>query len=126
MWEGAAAMTIRANSTSGKSRSQAHPRLSQPPSAPFAPSAPPNVAEGDLAGALQRLLDLAATPSVPRLLVTLAEAAECLACSRPHLYRLIRKGELHPVGSGRAVRVPVSELERFVAHQLAQREQEGA
>lgn len=92
-----------------------HGETSAPPTPHTSPTTTP-----DLAATLHRLVELAATGAVPRLLVTLPEAAACLGVSRAHLYRLIQHGALHPVRCGEgAVRIPVSELERYVATLLA-------
>ena len=50
-----------------------------------------------------------------RLLLTVPEAAAVLAIGRTTLYELIADGQLKTVHIGRAVRVPVVELEAFVA-----------
>ncbi len=49
-----------------------------------------------------------------RLLLTVREAASVLAFGRTTLYELIADGQLRTVHIGRAVRVPVAELEAFV------------
>lgn len=56
--------------------------------------------------------------TMPKLLLTVPEAAACLSVSRAHLYRLIQAGELRVVHSRGAVRVPYSELERYVERLL--------
>ena len=50
-----------------------------------------------------------------RLLLTVREAAAVLAIGRTTLYELIADGQLKTVHIGRAVRVPVAEVEAFVA-----------
>lgn len=55
------------------------------------------------------------TAHCQQLLLTIRESATCLSVSRAHVYRLIQTGELSPVHSRGAVRVPYSELERYVA-----------
>ena len=52
--------------------------------------------------------------AVDRLLVTVVEAARVLAVGRTTVYALINAGELRVVHIGRAVRVPVEELRRYV------------
>ena len=52
-------------------------------------------------------------------LVTLPEAAKYLAVSRGALYTLLGSGELASVHIGRARRIPMSELRRFVGERLA-------
>ncbi len=49
-----------------------------------------------------------------RLLLTVREAAVVLAIGRTTLYQLIADGQVRTVHIGRAVRVPVAELEAFV------------
>jgi excisionase family DNA binding protein len=50
-----------------------------------------------------------------RLLLTAAQAAAALGVSRTKLYELVGDGAVVPLHIGRSVRLPVSELERFVA-----------
>jgi len=49
-----------------------------------------------------------------RLLLTTAQAAERLGLSRATIQRLLASGELASVHVGRAHRIPVTDLERFV------------
>ncbi len=49
-----------------------------------------------------------------KLLLKLPEAGERLGLGRSKLYELIQEGVLPVVRIGRSVRVPASELERFV------------
>ncbi len=56
----------------------------------------------------------ATSGAVPRLLLTIEEAAEALDVSRTTLYVLLRAGEIPVVRIGRAVRVPLAALERYV------------
>lgn len=53
------------------------------------------------------------------LLVPVPRAAEILGIGKSKTYELIGKGEIATVRIGRAVRVPVAELERFVAALIA-------
>ena len=53
-------------------------------------------------------------------LVTLPDAAKYLAVSRGALYTLLGTGELASIHIGRARRVPMTELRRFVAERLEQ------
>jgi excisionase family DNA binding protein len=55
--------------------------------------------------------------SAPPLLLKVPEAARMLNVSRTTLYELMRAGDIRTVRIGRAVRVPVRELERWVAEQ---------
>jgi len=48
------------------------------------------------------------------MLLTMREAQEMLRLGRTKLYELIAAGELKPIRIGRAVRFPVTEVERFV------------
>jgi excisionase family DNA binding protein len=51
-----------------------------------------------------------------RALVTLQDAAIYMSCSRRHIERLLARGELPRVRlSGRAVRVAVADLDRYIA-----------
>src|SRR3954463_4499907 len=53
-------------------------------------------------------------PGLDRLLLTPEEAAEALGVSRSRVYDLMRKRELVSIRLGRARRVPVVALRRFV------------
>ena len=50
-----------------------------------------------------------------RALVTLSAAAIYLSCSRRHVERLLARGELPRVRLGRAVRVTLADLDRYIA-----------
>jgi excisionase family DNA binding protein len=50
-----------------------------------------------------------------RLLLRVSEAAEALGLSRSTVYELIAAGEITPIRIGAAVRIPVTELEQWVA-----------
>jgi excisionase family DNA binding protein len=50
-----------------------------------------------------------------RALVTLSNAAIYLSCSRRHVERLLARGELPRVRLGRAVRVSLMDLDRYIA-----------
>ena len=52
-------------------------------------------------------------------LVTLPDAASDLAVGRTALYQLLDTGQLASVHIGRARRVPVAELERFVRERMS-------
>lgn len=56
--------------------------------------------------------------STPRLLLTVDEAGEALGLSRSAIYGLIRAEAFRVIHSGRAVRIPVCELEGWIARQL--------
>lgn len=49
------------------------------------------------------------------LLVSYREAAESLGLCERKIWQLVKDGELKAVRVGRSVRIPVAELERFVA-----------
>ena len=53
-----------------------------------------------------------------RLLLRPAEAGEAIGIGRSKIYELLAAGVIPSVRIGKAVRVPVSSLERFVAEQL--------
>lgn len=55
---------------------------------------------------------------VPRLALTIAQAAEAVGLSGRTLEELIRTGALRPVRVGRRVLLPVRELERWLAEQM--------
>ncbi|MFP4149201.1 MAG: helix-turn-helix domain-containing protein [Nitriliruptoraceae bacterium] len=55
---------------------------------------------------------------MPTELLTAAEVADQLRVSTMTIYRLIRSGELPAVRVGRNYRVPVAELERYLAQQV--------
>ncbi len=61
------------------------------------------------------------TPSSEQqaLLMTIRSSCKALCVGRSTLGNLIANGELRTVRIGRAVRVPVSEIERFVDSKLA-------
>ena len=50
-----------------------------------------------------------------QLLLTTTEAAELLRVSRTTVYALINAGELSPVHIGRACRISLAEIKRYVA-----------
>ncbi len=52
------------------------------------------------------------------LLETVAGACRMLKCSRPTLYRLLADGTIRSLKVGKLRRIPVSELEEFVARGL--------
>jgi excisionase family DNA binding protein len=51
---------------------------------------------------------------VPKLLYSIAEAAALLSLSRAHLYRLLGRGELASLWSGRSRRISHVDLEAYV------------
>ena len=54
------------------------------------------------------------TPPVPRLALTVAEAATASAIGQKELYRRINAGDLRVVRLGRRIIVPVVELEKWL------------
>ncbi len=55
-----------------------------------------------------------------KLLVTITEGCDSLGVKRTTMYEFIRAGRIRTVKVGsRGIRIPVSELERFVAEGLA-------
>ena len=52
-------------------------------------------------------------------LLTIFEAADYLALSRGAVYNLLRSGELGSIHIGRARRIPMGELRRFVRAVIA-------
>jgi excisionase family DNA binding protein len=60
--------------------------------------------------------------AMPRLLLTVPEAAEALAISRSKLYELIAGGLIRSVRIDGSRRVPVEALQTYVAHLLDQEE----
>lgn len=58
--------------------------------------------------------------SHPAMLLKIPEAARALNISKSLAYLMVASGELPKVRIGRAVRVPVAELERYIADKLRQ------
>jgi len=52
---------------------------------------------------------------MPKLLLTVEDAAKCLSIGRSHLYSLMLRGEVESVHLGRSRRIPSAALEAFVA-----------
>ena len=59
-----------------------------------------------------------------KVLLTVSEAAERLGVGRSFLYGVIQRGGLPTVKLGRARRVPVSEIARYVERLQAEQEAE--
>jgi excisionase family DNA binding protein len=57
-----------------------------------------------------------------QVLLRMDEAADSLAVSKSHIERMVARGELRTVQVGRGRRVPVSEIERWVAERVPPRE----
>ena len=58
---------------------------------------------------------------MPRLLMTVSEAAEALAISRSKLYELIASGAIASVRIDGSRRIPLAALEEYVSRLLAER-----
>ena len=56
------------------------------------------------------------TIDTPKLLYSIPEAAALLSLSRAHIYRLLERGDLVSVRSGRSRRVSRSALEAYIVH----------
>ena len=54
-----------------------------------------------------------------KVLLTVSQAAERLGVGRSCLYGLVMSGDVASIKLGRARRIPVAALERFVAERLA-------
>ncbi len=59
-----------------------------------------------------------------KLLLTVIEAAQVLNLSRSLMYELVLKGQVVSLKIGRARRIPASELQAYVARQVASVQQE--
>ncbi len=59
------------------------------------------------------------THSSAKLLLTVEEAAEMLSVCRSVLYQLVLTKQIPSIKIGRARRVPVTALERYISEQLA-------
>lgn len=57
-------------------------------------------------------------------LLTVGETAHRLSLGKSKTWELIQKGLLNPVRIGRAVRLPASEVDRFIAKLLAEQSAE--
>jgi excisionase family DNA binding protein len=58
---------------------------------------------------------------VPRLLMTVPEAAEALAISRSKLYELITSGTIASIRIDGSRRIPLTALEDYISRLLAER-----
>ena len=54
-----------------------------------------------------------------KLLITVSEAAARLGLGRSFVYQLVMKGDIPSIKLGRARRVPVSGLERFITERMS-------
>ena len=60
------------------------------------------------------------TTTTPRLLLTAAEAAEALSLSRSTVYIELSSGRLESISVGRARRIPVDAVERWLEARRAE------
>ncbi len=58
---------------------------------------------------------------MPRLLLTVPEAAEALAISRSKLYELLASGDVASIRIDGSRRIPLTALEEYVSRLLAER-----
>jgi len=66
----------------------------------------------------EEMTNLKHSPTAPRILLRVHEAAELLGLSRAMLYQMLAAGQSIPVVCiGRCVRIPRTELEAWVAQQ---------
>lgn len=71
-----------------------------------------------LVAALQATQPQAPEPA-PQVMLTVAETAECLRCSKAHIYAQLKDGRLRGVRVGRRRLVPMSEIRRITDEALA-------
>src|SRR5262249_9576964 len=70
-------------------------------------------------GVLMDLQTRSASSGVPRVLLTVEEAASALGLGRTYVWQLVMRSELCSVKVGRKRRVPVAALHDFVTRQLS-------
>ncbi|WP_170092303.1 helix-turn-helix domain-containing protein [Mycobacteroides abscessus] len=80
--------------------------------------------QNDLAAALATLLAAvgqtqSAAPAAPVTMLTVAETAELLRCSESLIYAQLKDGRLRGVKVGRRRLVPMSEIDRLIAGDMA-------
>jgi excisionase family DNA binding protein len=56
--------------------------------------------------------------AVPKVLLTIPEAAEAMSLGRSFLYELVMRGEIASIKVGRKRRIPTTALHEYVARQL--------
>lgn len=56
--------------------------------------------------------------SVPKVLLTVEEAAEAMGIGRTYVYELVMRREIRSVKLGRKRRIPLASLDEYVARQL--------
>ena len=65
------------------------------------------------------------SPAMPKLLLTVDEAADVLSLGRTYVYHLVMCNKIASVKLGRKRRIPVFALQDFISHQIAMRSSEG-
>ena len=60
-----------------------------------------------------------AVPKVPKVLLTIEEAAEAMSLGRTFVYELVMRNDIQSVKVGRKRRIPTFALQDFVVRQLA-------
>jgi excisionase family DNA binding protein len=76
--------------------------------------------ETDLLQAILATLQAMHRAAKPRGALTIEDAATYLSLSRSRLYEMVDTGEIAAIHSGRAVRIPVSELDAWIEQQLTE------
>jgi excisionase family DNA binding protein len=66
-----------------------------------------------------RVAGMGASKGAVRLLLRPEEAADAIGVSRARMYELLAAGEISSLKIGRSRRIPLSELERWIARELA-------
>jgi excisionase family DNA binding protein len=56
--------------------------------------------------------------TVPKVLLTIPEAAKAMSLGRSFLYELVMRGEIASIKMGRKRRIPTAALHEYVARQL--------
>jgi excisionase family DNA binding protein len=67
---------------------------------------------------MRKVLDSSRRPDIPRLLLTVPQAAEALAVSRSKLYELLASGALASIRIDGSRRIPLAVLEAYIAGRL--------
>jgi excisionase family DNA binding protein len=61
-----------------------------------------------------------APSATPTLLLTISQTSAAMNLSRGMVYKLIASGQLESILSGRARRIPLRSIERFISDQLGE------
>lgn len=72
---------------------------------------------------MSELTEYTRTAELPKVLLTVEEAAEALSVGRTLVFGLVRGQAIRSIKVGRARRIPVAALQEYVARQLAALEQ---